>query len=188
MLDTLAGSWLTIVLRGAAAILFGLVALVTPQLTLDRLTTLFAAYAVADGVLALLVAARTRRRDPLVGRLSLTTGIAGAGLGALALVWPGLTLLALLLLIAARALVDGIASLTGAVHLRRDAADARLLGAAGFASVVFGLALVVFPAAGVLGLLWWIVLFAIGIGGLLVALGVRLRRPDGGERGIAVAA
>ena len=176
MFDVFAGNWLTIVLRGVAAGLFGLLALMTPQLTLGWLESLFALYALLDGGLALLLTARARRRDPFAGRLWLTDGVAGAVTGLLVLGWPDLTLLALLLLVAVRVLAMGAVLAVAGFHLRRAAADGYILGAIGAAAVAFGLVLIVFPAVGVVGLVWAIALFAIMFGAALGTLGERLRR------------
>jgi uncharacterized membrane protein HdeD (DUF308 family) len=165
-------SWWAAVLRGGAAVLFGLCILLAPGLTLDGLVTLFALYALVDGAVALLLAWRAH---DLAARLFLLEGIVSMALALLALVWPDITAFTLLLLVGLRALASGAAELVGALRLRRTGhVEWLLLGVAG-ASALSGLTLVLLPAMAMLAVLWWIALYALCVGGLFVALGLRLR-------------
>jgi uncharacterized membrane protein HdeD (DUF308 family) len=92
-----------------------------------------------------------------------------------AVLYPGITALALVLLIAARAIVTGAFELAAAVRLRRSVKGEWLLAASGVLSIVFGVLILLFPGAGALGLLLWIGAWAVLLGGLLIALGLRLR-------------
>lgn len=173
MLATVARSWWTLVLRGVLAVVFGVVAWVAPGLTIGALILLFGAYALVDGAFALVAAfspGGERRRWPLV-----LEGILGIGAGIAAVVWPGLTALALLYVIAAWALITGLFEIMAAVELRREIDNEWLLGLAGLASIVFGLLLIVRPGAGALALTWLIGVYAVLFGVLLIALGFRLR-------------
>ena len=53
MLEHLSRYWWTLAIRGALAVLFGLAALIWPDITLRVLVWLFGFYAVVDGLLAL---------------------------------------------------------------------------------------------------------------------------------------
>ena len=189
MLDVVARNWWTLVLRGVLAVLFGVLAWVWPGLTLGVLVALFAAYALVDGVFALIAAfsgAGGERRLPLV-----LEGVLSIGAGVVAIAWPDLTTLALLYVIAAWAIITGLFEILAAVELRREIDNEWLLGLAGVGSIVFGILLVVFPGTGALALVWLIGVYAILFGVLLIALGFRLRsvaerRPSG--RGSAGAA
>jgi uncharacterized membrane protein HdeD (DUF308 family) len=165
--------WWALALRGLAALAFGLAAFVYPSVTLAVLVILYGAFALADGVLALV--AGVRARWPGVA----LAGLLGVLIGLATLFWPGITALALLFVIAAWAIVTGALQVAAAVQLRRELANEWLLGIAGIGSIVFGLLLVFFPGAGALSLLWVIGAFAVAYGIMLLLLGLRLRAlPD----------
>ncbi len=175
MLETLARNWWAVVLRGVCAILFGLAAFVWPGITLAVLILLYGAYALADGVLAVIWSLVARRRGGFPWGVFLA-GLAAIVAGVIAFLAPGLTALALLYLIAAWAIVRGVFEIIAAVHLRKEIENEWLLGLAGFASIVLGVLLLAWPGVGVLAVLWWIGAFAIVFGVLSIALGLRLRR------------
>jgi uncharacterized membrane protein HdeD (DUF308 family) len=174
MLESLSRNWWAVVLRGAAAVLFGLLALIWPNITVFVLVALFGAYALVDGVLALVAAAMGENR----GRRGwlIFEGVAGVLAGIVAFVWPGVTTLALLYVIAAWALVTGVLEVMAAIRLRREIQGEWLLILSGVCSVVFGILLAVWPATGALALVILIGCFAIVFGVVLVAFGMRLRR------------
>jgi len=64
MLHALARNWWIVLLRGIAAIVFGVLAFAWPGLTLRTLVLLYGAYALVDGIIAL-AAAFTGRAMPL---------------------------------------------------------------------------------------------------------------------------
>ncbi|MFC4552601.1 MULTISPECIES: HdeD family acid-resistance protein [Halorussus] len=172
--SVLARNWWMLAVRGVLAIAFGALAFVWPGITLAALVLLFGAYAAADGVFALAGAVRAagnrRRWWPL-----LLEGLAGVGAGIVAFVWPGITALALLYLVAAWAIITGAFELYAAVKLRRSVSNEWLLALSGVASVVFGVLLVALPGPGILTLLWLVGAYAIVFGVLLVALAFRMR-------------
>lgn len=168
-------NWWTLALRGLVAVVFGILAFAWPGMTLLTLVFLFGAYALADGVLALVNAYRAPKGYPRFGRLILH-GLFSLAAGILAFVWPGITALALLLLIAAWAIVTGVLEITTAVELRKVIAHEWLMVLGGVLSVLFGLVLLVRPAVGALALIWWIGSFAIVFGIVLMTLAFRVRR------------
>ncbi|HJV53991.1 MAG TPA: DUF308 domain-containing protein [Noviherbaspirillum sp.] len=174
MNDTLVRSWWILALRGALAILFGALALLWPGLTLLALTALFAAYALLGGVVSVAGALRSRRSDDHWW-LPLMLGIVGIAAAVIAIVHPGLTALVLVLVIGANALVSGVLDIVMAIRLRRTISDEWLLGLSGAASVVFGILVFLFPAAGALALVWLIALYAAVTGVLLLGAALRLR-------------
>jgi uncharacterized membrane protein HdeD (DUF308 family) len=171
----LSHNWWMIALRGLFAILFGVLAFVWPHVTVLTLVYLFGIYALANGVLALGHALSAPRGYPRFGSL-LFTGLISIAAGVVAFVWPGITALTLVLVIAAWAIVNGISEIALAIRLRRVIDHEWLLAIAGLLSVLLGLLLLVRPAAGALALLWWIGGFAIAFGVLLLALAFRVRR------------
>jgi len=173
MLETLARNWWAVVLRGVCAILFGLAAFAWPGITLAVLILLYGAYALADGILAVIWSVRARQGGFPWGVF--LAGIAAIVAGILAFAWPGLTALALLYLIAAWAIVRGVFEIIAAIRLRKEIDNEWLLGLSGFASIVLGVLLLAWPGMGVLAVLWWIGAFAIVFGVVEIALGFRLK-------------
>jgi uncharacterized membrane protein HdeD (DUF308 family) len=172
MLNLLARNWWLLALRGLLALIFGLLALIWPAITLRVLVILFGAYALVDGLFRVITALKDSRKR---WGILLLEGVLGIALGILAFIWPDITALALLYLIAAWALVTGILEIMAAVWLRKELKGEWLLGLAGLASVVFGLLLVIWPGSGVLAIVWLIGAYAIVFGVLLIALAFRLR-------------
>ncbi len=173
MIEIAARNWWALALRGVVAIIFGLVAWVWPDLTIGALILVFAAYALVDGGFALVSAVRRGGRGRWLPPL--IEGIVGIGAGIIAIVWPGLTALALLYVIAAWAIVTGVIEIVAAIELRREIENELLLGLAGLASVVFGVLLILFPGEGALALVWVIAAYAILFGALLIGLALRVR-------------
>jgi len=172
MLNLLARNWWLLALRGLLALIFGLLALIWPAITLRVLVILFGAYALVDGLFRVITALKDSRKR---WGILLLEGVLGIALGILAFIWPDITALALLYLIAAWALVTGILEIMAAVWLRKELKGEWLLGLAGLASVVFGLLLVIWPGSGVLAIVWLIGAYTIVFGVLLIALAFRLR-------------
>jgi uncharacterized membrane protein HdeD (DUF308 family) len=170
----MARNWWALALRGVAALLFAVLTFIWPGISLLALVALFGAYALIDGIFAA-VTAITRSDVGDRRWVLLLEGLAGIAAGIIAFVWPGMTALALLYIIAAWAIVTGVLEIAAAVRLRREIQGEWALGLAGFLSVLFGVALVLFPGAGALAVLWLIAAYAIVFGLLMLALGFRLR-------------
>ncbi len=170
-------------LRGVMAILFGIAALAWPRLPVIVLVTLFGAYAIVDGVVAIVSVVRHRERARwwavlLEGLLGILAGIA-------TFAWPGITAIVLVVLIGAWAIATGVMEVVAAFRLRREMEDEWLLGLAGILSIVVGGALILLPGPGALALAWLIGSYAIVFGIALLLLGLRLRQ-GGGVAGLAV--
>ena len=88
---------------------------------------------------------------------------------------PAITVLVLVYVIAARAIVVGAMEVVGAVRLRKVIRGEWLMALGGVASIVFGVLIALVPAVGALAVVLWIGAFSIVIGAMLIALGFRLR-------------
>ena len=172
------GHWWALALRGAIAILFGLAALLRPGIALEALILLFGAYALVDGVFAIVgVFGGTRGGTPRW--LLLIEGIAGILAGLIAFVLPGLTAILLLYLIAAWAVVTGIVEITTAIRLRREITGEWALIVGGALSILFGVILAVIgPVAGLLSLVWLIGVYALAFGILMLITAFQVRGRD----------
>jgi uncharacterized membrane protein HdeD (DUF308 family) len=172
--ETLAHNWWVLLLRGIAGIIFGVLTFIWPEISLAALVLLFGAYAFADGVLALIHGIRERRVNDRWWVHSLH-GILGIAAGIVTVLWPGITALALLYVIAAWALVIGALEIAAAIRLRKVIEGEWLLALAGIASVALGILLFLFPGPGALALVIWIGAYALVSGVLLTILAFRLR-------------
>ncbi|MQA96791.1 MAG: hypothetical protein GEV11_19905 [Streptosporangiales bacterium] len=106
MFGMLSRNWWAIALRGAIAIIFGVLALFWPGITVAVLVLLFGAYALVDGVFALISAFSGKNNAESRGLMALL-GVLGILFGIATFVWPGITALALVFLIGAWAVVTG---------------------------------------------------------------------------------
>lgn len=175
MFDVLAYNWWTLLLRGILALVFGVLCFVYPGLTLIVLTMLFGAYALVDGIFAV-VAAVSAPKGQARWWVTLVEGIAGIIFGVLAFIVPGITALWLLYLIALWAIITGIFKILAAIRLRKQITSEWLLVLGGVASILFGVLIAVMPGAGALALIFWIGAYSVVFGILLIVLSLRLRK------------
>jgi uncharacterized membrane protein HdeD (DUF308 family) len=175
------GHWWALAIRGGIAILFGLAALLRPDIALEALILLFGAYALVDGVFAIVgVFGGTRGGTPRW--LLLIEGIAGVLAGLIAFVLPGLTAVVFLYLIAAWAVITGISEIATAIRLRQEIRDEWALIIGGALSVLFGVILAVIgPVAGLLSLIWLIGIYAVAFGILMLITAFQVRGRDAGS-------
>jgi uncharacterized membrane protein HdeD (DUF308 family) len=174
ILGNLARAWHWIVLRGVFALLFGIFAFIWPGITLAALVLVWGAYAIADGVMALIAAFTMHEEGKPMASLVIV-GILGIAAGVVTFFWPGMTALVLLFFIASWAVLMGVFEIAAAIRLRKHIENEWLLGLSGLVSILFGVLLFLQPGAGALAVTWLIGSFAIFFGILLIALGFRLK-------------
>jgi uncharacterized membrane protein HdeD (DUF308 family) len=182
MFNLMTQNWWAIALRGLVAVLFGIAAFVWPGITLWALVAIFGAYALVDGIFAVIEAFR---RDVVGERwwALLFEGFVGIAIGILTFTWPRLTAMGLLYLIAFWAIVTGVFEVITAIRLRHEIRGEWMMALIGVLSVAFGFLLVAFPLTGALSVVLIIGAYAVAIGALMIALGFKLRslRHPGGE-------
>ena len=167
----LARNWWLIALRGVLGVIFGVIALLMPITTILALVLLFSAYMIVDGAFAVYASIRAAHQGESWGLL-LLQGIASLAAGAIAFVWPGITVLAFVLLIAAWAIVSGCLMLAAAF---RTDSGRWWLALGGAAALLYGILMIVAPLAGAVVLTWWLGAFALVFGVALVILAFQLR-------------
>lgn len=174
MLNAMTTSWWMLVIRGILAVLFGVLAIIVPGITLSLLVIMFGAYVLVEGAINIYIAFRTRQ---LYAHwwIGLLEGIAGVSVGILTFIWPGITGIILLYLIAAWAIITGILEIAVAVQLRKEIESEWMLGFTGVLSVLFGVLLLISPVSGAVAVSWLIGSYAFIFGISMVALGFRLR-------------
>jgi uncharacterized membrane protein HdeD (DUF308 family) len=171
MVELLARRWWALALRGLLAVLFGVLTFIIPGLTLFSLVLLFGAYAILEGAFNVISAMHAPRQHwPL-----LLEGILGIIAGVLTFVWPGITALVLLYMIAFWAIFTGVLEIAAGIGLRKHIDNEWLLILMGVLSVGFGVLLLTSPGAGALALVLWIGAYAFIFGIVLIVLAFRLR-------------
>jgi len=179
--EALARNWWLIALRGVLGVIFGVIALVMPVATILALVLLFSAYMVVDGAIAIYAAIRAARKQEGWGFL-LFQGIASLAAAAIAFMWPGLTVVVFVLLIAAWSIVSGCLMLAAAMRTEQ-ARWWLVLG--GAAALLYGFLMIVAPLSGAVVLTWWLGAFALVFGAALIILSLKLRSRYSGRPAVA---
>ncbi len=178
MLGLVARDWWVFAVRGVAAIVFGALAFIWPEATLTVLVFLFGAYVLVDGVSLLVALARgdavARRHGWAVGIM----GVLGIVAGVVTFVWPDLTAMSLLYLVAVWAIATGTFQVIAAIALRRELDNELWMAIGGVASIVFGALLVASPGAGLVSLVWLVGLWSVVFGVSSLGLAYRLHGID----------
>ncbi|WP_016931635.1 HdeD family acid-resistance protein [Rhodococcus sp. R1101] len=165
--------WWVVLLRGILAVLFGVVALVWPGITVWALVVVFAAYAIIDGIVLVVQSIRDK---PEGWGWWLAMGVVSVLAGLVALFWPGITALALLYIIAFYAILFGITGIVGGIRFRKVPGSGWVWSVlAGVLAVLFGIVLLIFPGEGILSLIVLLGIYAILFGVLLIILAFQVR-------------
>jgi uncharacterized membrane protein HdeD (DUF308 family) len=172
--DIFRRGWWALTLRGLAAIVLGIFVLTRPGLTVSLFVALLGIYLFVDGLFALVATFHAAER----GRTwwpYLLEGLVSIAVGIMAFARPGSLLLALIILIAIRALVVGAAEIGTGVAVRRASGSTPwLLYLGGLASIAFAILLFVFPRSGLFALVWVVGVYAIVFGVLMDAEAFRM--------------
>ena len=173
MVRTLAQHWWVLLLRGLLAILFGVLTFARPAITIVILVAFWGAYALVDGIFEVIAGIRAKWGSLVF------LGILGIAAGIATFLWPGITALVLLYIIAFWAIVAGVMQIAAAIRLRREVTGEWLWILSGVCTVILGALLIARPGAGAVSLVWLIASFAIAWGVLLVILSFRLKAHHG---------
>ena len=171
MVHTLARNWWALALRGLAAMLFGLLTFFLPGITLVTLVLLFGAYALVDGIFNVIAFIRVAAHQWAL----LIEGVIGVVAGIMTFMWPAITALVLLYLIAFWAVFTGVFEIIAGIRLRKAITNEWLLLVMGALSLLFGILILFAPSIGALTIVLWIGAYAFLFGISLLALAFRLR-------------
>jgi uncharacterized membrane protein HdeD (DUF308 family) len=166
--------WWLVLLRGIFMVLFGIIALVSPGIALLTLIWVFGFYAILDGIAALVMGVRARGEPHWVW--TIVQGVISVLAGVIALIWPGVTALALLFVVAFWAILLGVGEIGGAFASRkRGSSSWGWTLATGILNILFGIVLLIWPASGILALVWLVGVFTLVGGVALIVLAFRVR-------------
>jgi uncharacterized membrane protein HdeD (DUF308 family) len=182
MLGLMAHEWRMFALRGVAAIVFGILALVWPGKTLQVLVLLFGAYALVDGIAMLVALIRGDAAARQNGWAVALIGVTGIIAGVVTFFWPGLTAMSLLYVVAFWAIATGVFQVAAAIALRREIDGELWMVLGGVLSIVFGGLLIAYPSSGLISLVWLLGGWAILFGGANLGLAYGLHGIDASLR------
>jgi uncharacterized membrane protein HdeD (DUF308 family) len=164
----------SLILRGIVSVIFGILAFAWPGLTLAALVLLFGAFALLDGISNIAHGATSKHSGSHTWLL-IAQGVIGVAAGIVAFVWPGITLLVLVMVVGLWAVMTGALEVVAAIRLRRVITGEWLLAMSGILSILLGALVFLYPLTGTIVLAWWVGVYALISGIVLIALGARLR-------------
>jgi len=168
-------NWWVFALRGLFAIIFGVLALVLPEITLISLVLMFGVFALLDGILDLVVGFATTSTNKRWWA-KILEGLLGIGVALLTFIWPNITAIVLLYFIAAWSVIMGFMEIIAGIQIRKEIEDEWRMILSGAISVLFGIVLFIYPGASAISMVWLIGIFTVFFGVLLISLGFRLRK------------
>jgi len=188
MFTQLFRNWWLFAVRGVIAIVFGLLALIWPRSAMLALVLLFGAYALLDGIFAVAVGIASHGYFERWWAV-LLEGLAGIVIGITTFFWPNITALIVLYFVAAWAVITGIFEIVAAIKFRHVIPGKWAMILNGLLSFLLGALLFVFPAAGEVGLMWLIGIYAVvaGVMGMLFAFGLQRFYAQAREASVASA-
>jgi uncharacterized membrane protein HdeD (DUF308 family) len=178
MLQAIARKWWVILLRGLGAIALGILVIGWPGVTLLTLVILWGLFALVDGIAGIMLGIRGEA-DGTMWWTMMLLGVIGVGAAITAFIWPGMTAVILLWIIAWTAILRGVFEIAAAIRLRKHIDNEWLLAISGLLSVVAGFLVLRNPAAGALAITFIIgaYMIALGIVGVVLSLRVKALKP-----------
>src|SRR5678815_3898999 len=157
-------------LHGLASVVFGVMILAWPGISVYALTILFGAYTFATGIVEFGTAFTTQGKEERAWLI--LRGLLGITVGALVFAWPGISALTLLYVIGAYAVAFGVLFVGASFRLPLDRRDTAAMILTGLVAIVFGIVIFAEPGAGALAVLGLIAAFALvtGISELVVSI------------------
>ena len=170
----LARVWKIIAANGVAAILFGFVLVLWPDIGLTTIVAVVAVYALVRGVLSGLAAFSAPLPRPSADGLTLEA-VVGTAIGIALLVWNDISAQALLYVVAAWAIAIGVLTLAAAIQLPLSGGRRLLLALNGLVAGAFGAVMFIEPDVGAVAIVALIAAFFIVIGVMQVGFALELR-------------
>jgi uncharacterized membrane protein HdeD (DUF308 family) len=164
----------SLILTGILAVVVGIIAVAWPGVTVLALVILFAVYAFIAAGMQAARAFSSRDAGPVFGHLLL--GLVDLAAGVVALVWPGPTAYVLVIIVAAWALVGGVAEIVAGFGARETAGTRAMFILTGLVSVAFGVLLFARPNVGAVTLALLFGLYSMIYGFTQISAGVQVRQ------------
>jgi len=174
MKEVLKKAWRNVLFTGILSILFGVVTLLWPGVTLTSLIWIFAIAVIAQGI-SVIHGSWVARGVDRNWWVILLLGIVYVVAGIICFANPGLTAVYLVILMGVSWLITGVLEIYAAISLRKQIANEGWLALSGVISIMAGLYVVLRPGAGALALLWLIGAFSIAFGIMLIMLALKAK-------------
>ena len=168
-------SWWVLLVRGLAAIAFGVLTWMQPGVSTVALLVIFGAYVFVDGVLGVYAAIKGRQQSRHWWVI-LIWGLVGVLVGVMTFINPTITGLVLTIYIGVWAIITGVMQIIAALRLRKEIEGEWLLILSGLISVIFGGFVISQPLAGMMAMVWVIATYAVIFGVLMVVLAFRVKK------------
>lgn len=174
MVQVLARNWWALLIRGIAAVIFGILVFMWPPGAWVAIGYLFGAYALIDGVFAIVAAVRAAQTHERWWPFVLE-GIVGLAIAAIAIYDVLILIAAIFITIAAWAFVTGVLEIVAAIQLRKHISNEWLLIVAGVCSILFSVLMIWHPFVAALAISYIVAAYAIVFGVIMIALSFRLK-------------
>jgi uncharacterized membrane protein HdeD (DUF308 family) len=174
MFKSLKSTSTSLILAGVLAVIVGIIAIAWPGVTVLALVIVFAVYAFIAAGMQAARAFASRDAGPVFGHLLL--GLVDLAAGVVALVWPGPTAYVLVIIVAAWALVGGVAEIVAGFAAGETAGTRAMFILAGLVSVAFGVLLFARPNVGAVTLALLFGLYSLVYGFTQISAGVQVRQ------------
>jgi uncharacterized membrane protein HdeD (DUF308 family) len=169
-MDRKKSMWL-LALRGLIAVVFGVIAVVWPGVTLVALAVLFGAYALIAGIITI-VGAIGRGPDSARRTALIVEGVLSVAAGVIALVWPAITALALVVILGIWAVVTGALEIWAATRIPHHWVSLLV----GVVTMLIGVLILIRPGIGAVALATTVGVYAIVAGALMLTESWRIHR------------
>ncbi len=166
--------WGWIALRGALAVIFGILAVAWPIITVWTLSMVWGVFALADGLFAFSTGWRLHKKGVRWWPY-MALGVIGVLAGLIAVIWPGITAFVLVFIIGFWAALGGISQIIAAIRLRKEIDGEWFLILSGLLGLIFGLLLLFRPLEGAVAIAWIVGFYAIFMGILVIMLALKIR-------------
>ena len=174
MVKNLAKNWWLLALKGVFAIIFGILILAWPGLTIEVLVIIYGVFALVGGILSMIIGLFT------IGKYSnwwvmFLEGVLGFIVGGIVLKWPAISLLLLVVIIGLWAIISGIIQIITAIFVRQEIKNEWLMGLSGLISLLFGLVILSWPISSIIVVSWLIGFYALLLGIFLIVFGFQIK-------------
>ena len=170
--------WIFAIIRGVLAIIFGLIAFFGPVATAIALAIVIAVFAIVAGLFDIIEAIRHRGSSSMVLRIVL--GAVSILFGILVLVWPGISLAILVITVGVWAIITGILQIMSSIRHRAVPDSGWVWGLIGGAvTILFGVLVLIWPATGMVTIIWITGIWAVALGHRSHRLSLQLSKAAG---------
>jgi uncharacterized membrane protein HdeD (DUF308 family) len=164
--------WWLLLLRGIIFIIFGLIAISWPAMTLVVLDFIFAFLILFSGISNLISGITSIGHEHKYWFLTIIAGIFEIGVSAYAFNNPGIGIAALILLIGFTFIIRGVFEIFSAFDDIYSTSQRTLLAIGGALGVIAGIVVLRYPVTGGLAFIWVLGLYTIVVGSIYIALSI----------------